>query len=439
MLGIPRNSGTLDATKVNDFMTTCSNTEGLPPQIEPSQPRQSLHIAYLTNQYPAVSHTFIYKEINELRKLDINVSTASINLCDRPPARLPDGERKAAESTFYVKSGGVLPVLRQSVRSLCRRPLASARGLWFTLRLGGSYKRLFYFAEALILGDWMWRSHLRHLHVHFGSAASSVAMIAARIFPITLSLTIHGPDEFYEVRKNYLKEKVEISRFVCCISNFTRSQLMKHSPTSEWHKLKLVPLGVDPAEFQPRPFRYDPSPFEIVCVGRLVPAKGQHILLRAFMRLVDQNRDVRLRFLGDGPDAASLKQMVAERGLNRQVIFEGAVNHERVRLALQDADVFALASFAEGVPVALMEAMAMEVPCVSTAIMGIPELLRHEIEGLLAPPSDDEQLFAALARLMDEPQLRRQLGRAGRNRVIQSYHLQDNTAKLAGIFQCNLQ
>jgi glycosyltransferase involved in cell wall biosynthesis len=257
-------------------------------------------------------------------------------------------------------------------------------------------------------------------------------------------MTIHGPEEFYDVSKFYVAEKIDAALFICCIGSFARSQLMKVSPSSQWHKFKVVPLGVDQEKFTPsrRPsvaalphFR---TPFEILCIGRLVPAKGQHILISAVKRLVEENRAVRLRLLGDGPERRGLEERIAAEGLTNHVILEGAVNQDRIQGFLRNADVFALASFAEGIPVALMEAMASEIPCVSTMIAGIPELIRDEIDGLLVPPSDEEALTGALRRLMDQPEVRRRLGRAGRLRVIERYNLEKNVKALAEVYQCHL-
>jgi glycosyltransferase involved in cell wall biosynthesis len=227
--------------------------------------------------------------------------------------------------------------------------------------------------------------------------------------------------------------------FICCIGSYARSQLMKLSPAVEWEKFEISPLGVDSAVFTPRPFREKPETFEVICVGRLVPAKGQHILLAAVHRLVQEGRRLHLRVVGDGPDRASLEEMVNRNGLRDRVIFEGAVNQDRIRNMYMQADAFVLVSFAEGIPVVLMEAMAMEIPCVTTFITGIPELIRDGIDGLLVPPSDVEAVADAIGELMDDMVLRRELGQQGRARVMDKYDLQRNCALLAGIFQRRLE
>jgi glycosyltransferase involved in cell wall biosynthesis len=292
-----------------------------------------------------------------------------------------------------------------------------------------------YFVEAVMIGEWMRAKNLRHLHVHFATPASTVGLIVAKVFGVTLSITVHGPDEFYDVRGYLLAEKIAASRLVCAISMFARSQLMKISDPSLWGKIKVTPLGIEPSVFAPRPFRSNGGVFEILCVGRLVPSKGQHTLLIAVQQLVSQGRSIRLRFVGDGPDRNSLELAARSYGIADRVIFEGAVNQDHIRALFEQADAFALASVAEGVPVVLMEAMAMEIPCVTTWITGIPELIRNAIDGLLVAPSDDRGLASAIALLMDDEDLRRRLGTAGRQRVMEKYDLRSNVARLATVFE----
>lgn len=400
--------------------------------------KSRVRLAYLLSRYPAVSHTFLLNEIRALRKLNFEIATASINPCDRLLSARDGIERTEEEATFYVKQAGVCRALWAVADALVRNPLGLLRGLLFTIRLGGSGMRFLYLIEALLVGKWMRDRGLSHLHAHFGLAVSTVAMIAARTFPVTMSMTIHGPDEFYDVRKYYLTEKMETASFVFCIGTFARSQFMMLSPVNQWKKLLVSPLGVDPVQFAPERGNKARAPVEIVSVGRLVGAKGQHVLLGAFRRLVQEGRNVRLRLVGDGPDRISLETAAAQNGLQALVTFEGAVGADRVRCILQNANIFALPSFAEGIPISLMEAMAMEVPCVSTAITGIPELIRSGADGILVAPADEDQLAAALARLVDDPDLRERLGRAGRRRVEEHFDLHRNVEKLAEMFRCRL-
>jgi glycosyltransferase involved in cell wall biosynthesis len=156
--------------------------------------------------------------------------------------------------------------------------------------------------------------------------------------------------------------------------------------------------------------------------------------LAAVERLVKSYANVRLRLVGDGPDRERLERTIASKGLGPYVTLEGSVNQDRIRDYYRQADIFVLPSFAEGIPVVLMEAMAMEVPCISTFVAGIPELIRNDIDGILIPPSDDQELALSIGRLIDDPDLRQRLGAAGRRRVIEKYDLDRNVAYLADIF-----
>jgi colanic acid/amylovoran biosynthesis glycosyltransferase len=400
-------------------------------------------LGYLVSRYPAVSHTFILREVLELRKLGFCIETASINRPDRKWSELPRVEQLEAQSTVCIKDEGMLRAMSAMLRLFSRRPRSFFRALLFSMGLGNGSAReivtsIFYFAEAALLGDWLERRRLKHLHVHFANAASTVAMIAARAYPITFSLTVHGPDEFYEVDRHALRQKMESALFVCCIGSYARSQLMKVSDPSAWPKYRLAPLGVDPAEFRVGPLRRNPPRWEILCVGRLTPAKGQMILLQALKTLLAEGRSFHCRFVGDGPDRAMLTRFAARELPAETVTFQGSVNADRIHDYLGRADIFVLPSFAEGVPVSLMEAMSMEIPCVSTIVAGIPELIRHGIDGLLVSPSDEIELASAVALLMDDEDLRRSLGAAGRERVIARYNLQDNVRALAEIMKCEL-
>ena len=401
-------------------------------------------LAYLVSRYPAISHTFILREVAELRRLGISIDVASINGLDRPLDQLTAEERSEAGRTYYVKKAGPAGAAAAHFATMLSRPAGYFRGAWFALRLAGTDLRgaamsFFYFVEAVMIGRWMLSRSLHHLHIHFATPAATVGLILTRVFPITLSITVHGPDEFYDVPGYRLAEKVGASRLLCAIGLFARSQLMRISSALDWKKIEVTPLGVDPELFTPRPFRADFDHFEVLCVGRLVPAKGQHILLSAIARLIAEGRAMRLRFVGDGPDRSSLEEAARAHGIEDFVIFEGSVNQDRIRDLYQRAEVFALASFAEGIPVVLMEAMAMEIPCVTTWITGIPELIRDAVDGILVPPSDDAALAAAIARLMDDCELRRRIGQAGRKRVIEKYNLRKNVAYLAEVFRARLQ
>lgn len=391
--------------------------------------RSGISLAYLLSQYPAINHPFMLREVRRLRELGFAIQVASIRPPDRPFDQLTAVEQEEARSTFYIKTSGMGRLLRAHLATLFTRPAGYVRGLLRAMRSGPA--GILYFAEAVVAGDWMMRQRLSHVHIHY---CSTVGWVAARVFPITMSVTFHGQAEFVNPAGFQLRAKIRTSLFCRAISLHGRSQMLKIIDYREWPKIEVAFLGVDPREFAPRPFRADPDPFQIACVGQLAPVKGQHMLLAAIERLAREGRRVLLRIAGDGADRAGLEQDIASRSLERHVIMEGFLNQDKLRKLYAECDVLALPSFAEGIPVVLMEAMAMEIPCVATWITGIPEIIRNETDGLLAPPGDAEALARAIARLMDDSALRRSLGQQARLRILEKFDLYRNTGHLAEIF-----
>ncbi len=401
-------------------------------------------LAYIVSQYPNLSMIFVTREVLRLRALGFKVDVASINATDREAKDLTAYEVDESIMTYYIKPHGVAGAVKAHWLTLFRQPRAYMRGWMQAFKLAKlDFIQLFYnfmyLSEALMVGVWMKNKGQQHLHAHLGSQAATVALYVKKVFGMGFSITVHGPDEFYNVPGQYLTEKVIAADFICCISHFARSQLMRLSPYEYWHKLDVVRLGVDSSVFSPRPFNPSPEVLEIICVGRLVPAKGQHILVAALHTLVNKGHQVRLRMVGDGPDRASLEKQVELLGVVDRVIFEGAVNQDRIRALYALADIFSIPSFAEGIPIVLMEAMAMEIPCVTTRITGIPELIRNGEDGLLVAPSDIQELTAALERLITDAQLREMLGKQGRERVIDKYNLVHNVDHLAQVFSSRIE
>jgi colanic acid/amylovoran biosynthesis glycosyltransferase len=399
-----------------------------------------MKLAYLVSRHPAANHAFMLREIARLRQLEFEIVVASIAGPDWPFERLTAEERAAHDTTFYVKGAGIGAAARAHGSVLLRHPVKYARTLMHALRLGDWSPRKtlsasFYFVEAVMVGEWMRRCKVSHIHIHY---SSTVGLIAVRLFPITMSITFHGPDEFNDPVGFRIAEKIAASRFACAISSYARSQLMTRCGYEQWSKLEVTPLGVDVSVFSPRPLRPFQPTFRMVCAARLAAVKGQHVLLAAVKILVQAGRDVSLHLAGGGPDRDSLQQDVEARGLQRHVIFEGVLNQDQLRQLYLDSDAMVLASFAEGVPVALMEAMAMEIPCVTTWITGVPELIENMKDGLLVAPADEQALADAIGKLIDDPELRLRLGRAGREKVLEKYDLSRNGARLAEVFHRRL-
>lgn len=395
-------------------------------------------LAYLSSEYPAISHTFIFREVQALRRHGFRVHTASI----RRPAHIDlmtDQERADAAQTLYIKNCGVAALvsahaglkLRHFVRY--QRMFLYALGLWWKGPLS-LFKSAAYFAEAGVLVRWMLRHEVSHVHVHFANPAATVALIAASSGLVTYSLSVHGPDEFYNINQDLIPEKVRNAVFARCISFYCRSQLQRVSPYADWDKFPIVRCGVDLSKFS---LRTDPANAvpEILCVGRLVPAKGQHLLLKACHALREQGVKFHVTLVGGGPDRESLERLAHQLGLQDAVTFTGPVGQDAIHAHYDKADIFALPSFAEGLPVVLMEAMAKGIPCVTTSITGIPELVRDGETGLLAPASDWEGLADAIRRLIEDAPLRKRLGTAAREIVVREYDVFKNCASMAEAFR----
>jgi glycosyltransferase involved in cell wall biosynthesis len=395
----------------------------------------AVRLGYLISQYPAVNHTFILREIRILRQCGFDIRVVSIRQPDRRPDVLSPEEADEYRFTSFVLGAGIFRIAAGHARAFFARPFRYLSTLAFAIGLAGwnlraAARHIIYFAEAVIAGDQLSSQGVQHAHTHF---SSTVMLLVSRLFPITFSMTIHGPEEFDDVVGFHLAEKVAAARFVAAISRFASSQLMRASDPAHWEKIRTLPLGVDPEAFLPRPA---PSGFEVLCVGRLAPVKAHIVLIGAIGRLVRAGRTgVRLLLIGDGPSRPAIEKEVARRGLETCVSVVGALNHDQVLDYYRRASVFTLASFAEGVPVVLMEAMAMEIPCVATWVAGVPELIRDKIDGLLVPPSHEEALASAIAILMDDKELRIRLGCAARQRVIQCYNLSRNVGRLAEAFR----
>ncbi len=404
--------------------------------------KNCIRMGYLISRYPSVSHTFILREVLQLRESGFKIFCASVNEPDRGRDAMTSDELNEMDATYYLKKHGLMGAIYGHFFGLFH-PIYYLRGLFYAFTYGGwNIKQcvfgLFYLTEALMLSRWMRVNNLKHLHIHFATAAANIALFLKKSTPFSISLTIHGPDEFYDAPGQKLTEKIAVADFLICISSFARSQVMKLSPPNQWHKFEVCPLGVNIADYSIAHRDHPDRLFTILCVGRLTPAKGQAILIEACALLRDSGKVFRLVLVGSGPDAQALRELVGVNKLDEQVTFTGDLNQAEVRAWYQESDVFALPSFAEGVPVVLMEAMASGVPCVTTRITGIPELIRDGIDGLLVTPSDVVELVNTLSVLMNDKTLRIKLGESGRARVSDRYNLQQNVIRLGQIFSMRL-
>jgi glycosyltransferase involved in cell wall biosynthesis len=396
-----------------------------------------MRIAYLIGRYPAINHGYLLEEIRNLRGAGIEIEVASIGLPDRPDESLTDAERQERDGTFYIKAVSRVAIASTLAKLALHSPAALFRGLRFACRLAprnlrGVALHLFYFVEAALLAEWMERAGISHVHVSF---SGTVAAIATRIAPITMSLGIYGFGEVFDPVGAKLAVKIEASAFVRSVSRHLSSMAMISCPPSQWPKLEYVPLGVDPQAFPPLQAQPGSGSFRMICVGRLAPEKGQRLLIAAADVLRRRGADFLLRLVGDGPDRGSLELEIASKALAGWVVLEGSVDRETLLALYARSDAFVLASLYEGIPIVLMEAMAMEIPCIAPRITGIPELIHDGVDGLLFTPADVEDLVAAILRLAASPDVRRSLGRNARECVIREYSAAPNAQRFAAVLR----
>ena len=399
---------------------------------------ESKRIGYLCSEFPALSHTFISREISILEREGFKIVTASINTT-RSLYKMDEQDKNYAKNTYYIKATPKLRIMAL----LLRYGLGTFRfipALAYALRLNAfsgarnARKTIAYLIEAVLLHSWARKNGIRHIHVHFANPAATVALIATRFGNIEFSLSVHGPDEFYDVQQNVLREKIEEAVFVRCIGYYCQSQLMRLTPMSQWGKFHIVRCGLYHDEFSRRPARKVPGK-TVLCVGRMCPSKGQAVLIEATRILRARGVDLQVVLLGGGEDLDAIRNMVKSKGLGTIVQVEGPVGHSRVKESLAECDLFVLPSFAEGIPVALMEAMASGVPVMSTNIMGIPELIEHGVSGLLVQPSNVEQLADAIeAVLLGKIDTGKFLDNAV-EKIKTTYDVEANTRKLGELFR----
>jgi glycosyltransferase involved in cell wall biosynthesis len=390
-------------------------------------------LAYLVSRYPAISHTFILREIAHLRTLGYQIHTASINAPDRSLEQMDTTERAEAEQTYGVKQHGAAGALAALGYWALRAPSALLK-TFATSRRFGLLKGLAYTVEAAMVARWMQRKSLAHLHVHFGNAGASVGVLVKELSGCHLSYTIHGPDEFDDVPGQQLAFKMHAADSIVCISQFARSQLMRISSPADWPKFTVCRLGVDASVFQATPRAITASTPQLVSVGRLTPAKGQVLLIQACAQLRDRGVPFHLTMVGDGPDRGRVETEIAKLQLQSQVSMTGSLTQAGVRAELARSDAFVLPSLAEGIPVVLMEAMASYVPCISTPVNGIPELIEHGHTGLLATPGDVDSLVTQLTLLCTRADLRQSMALAAYAKVTSQFDLFSNVRALGRVF-----
>jgi glycosyltransferase involved in cell wall biosynthesis len=384
-----------------------------------------------------VSLTFIQREIAALRTLGLNVITCSMR---RTPASQHPGpaEKEAAASTFHVLEAVRSPkeFFAAQARAF-KSPGRYLRAMWLAWKirspgLKSAAYQLIYFLEATILARHLEREGVTHMHSHFTTGSTTVAMLTSVLTDIPYSYTLHGPADFLEPYRWRLDEKTARARFVATISHYARSQLMFFSDPKHWDRIHIIHCGVSPERYDSAPKERDDGKCRMVFVGRIAPVKGLRVLLEALARLKDELPELELVLVGDGPERRDIEAVA--RPLANRVRFTGYLSQDEVAEELKEADIGILPSFAEGVPVFLMETLASGKPVIATQVAGVGELVKNGETGLLVSPGDVDGLVDAIRALARDPERRAAMGQGGRAKVIADFDIDQEAARLARLF-----
>ena len=395
-----------------------------------------MRVAYLMNTYPLISTTFIRREIHALEEMGVEVERFAVRAWAEELVDPRDIEELG--KTTYLLTDNMMGLMAAFIKELVVNPRGLFRGLRTAYRLwrsagGGLVRHAAYLLEAISLRQRMYAANLEHVHVHFGTNATTVAMLARGIGGGTYSFTAHGPDEFVEPFRSSYDLKIRDAAFVAAISNFCRVQLARIAGMECWNKIEIVPCALDLRDFPNEP---DDTPRnqQLVCIGRLCPQKAQTLFPDAIEPLSDAFPDLKIVLVGDGETRPELEAKIASKGLDKHFELLGWCSNEEVRKRLGGARAMLLPSFAEGLPVSIMEAFALRKPVISTYIAGIPELVDSSC-GWIVPAGDVPALTAAIRDCLTRDEELKAMGEVGRSRIEARHDVQRSAALLRDAFR----
>jgi glycosyltransferase involved in cell wall biosynthesis len=394
-------------------------------------------LIYFISQYPKVSHSFVRREIQALEALGYSVSRIALRGWD---AELVDAADLAErDRTVYLLRNGPFPLVLASLVACIASPLRFLRAIAYALRMSRQSDRsglvhLIYLAEACMVWSLIKQSPEPHIHVHFGTNPTEVIALLHVLRGVSFSFTVHGPEEFDKPYGIHLSEKIRLAKFVVAVSSFGRSQVYRWANHRDWPKIQVVHCGLDRAFYDVMPSPFPVAP-RLVCVGRLCEQKGQLLLLEAASQLKHDGIPFELVLAGDGEMREEIHELLRRHGLTDHVRITGWLSSDQVRAEILLARALVLPSFAEGLPVVLMEAMALRRPVVSTYIAGIPELVTPGVHGWLLPAGSIEALTDALTECLATPTERlAEMGNLARDKALAHHDALLEAGKLAGLF-----
>lgn len=397
-----------------------------------------MRLAYFVNQYPKISHSFIRREILALERRGIEVARFALRGWDGELVDADDIDER--QRTRYVLRQGLVGLVLPLLRVAATAPLKFLSALRLALAMAWRADRpwpyhLVYLAEACRLLRWLREQGMAHVHAHFGTNSAEVVMLAHALGGPSYSFTVHGPEEFDKPAALHLDEKIRRAAFVVAVSSYGRSQLLRWVEQAHWPKVRVVHCGLERAFHDVPPVPVPVAP-RLVCVGRLCEQKGQLLLIEAARQLAAKGLAFELVLAGDGEMRGEIERLVAAYGLGERVRITGWIDAKRVRDEMLAARALVLPSFAEGLPVVIMEAMALRRPVVTTYVAGIPELVRSGEDGWLVPAGSVEALVGAMEDVLMQPAaVLQDMGEAARSRAIARHDADVEAGKLAALFK----
>lgn len=384
-----------------------------------------MKIAYLMNTYPLTSTTFIRREIESLEAIGLEIQRYGVR---KWSDKLVDPLDIAEQSrTQYLLSGNTVNLLISFFIVLFSNPVGFLKGfkLWIQVCRNSihiSVKHFAYLLQATYFYRLCKQNNLRHVHTHFSTNATTVAMLAKQMGGASYSFTAHGPDEFVDPSALSMHLKVQHAAFVVAISNYCRVQLVRFSSYEFWDKIIISHCGLHVDDFTPN-YEFDAANQALVCVGRICPQKAQLLFPPALAQLKTEFPNMKLHFVGDGESRAALEAAIDQYNVRDMVVLHGWKANTEVRAMLTQSRALLLPSFAEGLPVVIMESFALGRPVISTYIAGIPELV-DETCGWMIPAGSIDHIAAAMrAALQASPSTLTKMGKEGRKRVEAEHNL----------------
>lgn len=396
-----------------------------------------MRIAYFTNTYPRATDTFIRLEVLGLRQRGFDVKTYSV----RKSGEDHDVDHEVItekQNTSFILPINLSEFVTVFLTFLMLKPRRLLSGLYITFKtlrpgLKGFILQMAYFIEALILAERLTKDHIEHIHNHLGDNSGTVTLIASKLSNTPYSISIHGPHIFFDGMYWSLNEKTKHSKFISCIGYFCRSQMMLYTESQYWEKFQIIRCGVDLEKYTIR--TGERSAGSILFVGRLSDEKGVNVLLESLALLKSQNIEFRLTVLGDGPSRRDIERQINQLQLDGLVELLGYVDQTTIREFLSETDIFILPSFAEGIPVSLMEAMAIGVPVISTHVGGISELIIDNYTGLLCYPSDSVGLANSIRKYLSDQGFKEKIVEQARAHIEKEFNVDEQIEKLAELFK----